>query len=84
MKFRYKLEDFEGMFNHSDCKSAQENQRKCIDDAVRRCNRLLEAHEKTLPKMRCRCDDEKWAADEHIGFARVTHTALLWGIEEVK
>lgn len=53
----FKLEDFEGMFNHSDCKSAQENQQKCIDDAVRRCNRLSQLLLQAMEIMRSALDN---------------------------
>lgn len=82
MKFRYKPEDFDGMFNHSDCKSSKENQQKCIDDAVRRCNRLLEENEKTLPVITI--TGKKKELDVRYDALPENFKAGLWGIEEIK
>ena len=36
------------------------------------------------PVVVCRKDDGKWSCDEHPGFARVTHKALLVNIEPIE
>ena len=55
-----------------------------LEEVVAWAQGELEEYLKTCPKMRCRCDDEKWAADEHSGFARATHKAVLFNLEEIK
>lgn len=84
MKFRYTKKDFDF-----------EISTKLGQEVANKANALLEAHEKTLPRVRGRAGEFGFTMfDERARESRIsgsydyhgtdTHTALLWGIEEIK
>lgn len=78
MKFRFKPEDFLDLRPGA-------GYRISIEESAQRANVLLEAHEKTLPRMWKNSCTKRWHEESAQGFDYPdTHTALLYGIEELK
>ena len=56
-----------------------------IKETVKRCADIANAKlQRESKKVVCRLTDGKWQCDEHPGFARVTHVALLINVEEIE
>lgn len=77
MKFRFEPEDFVNLY--TDYASVDPGIAKVISD---RANTLLKIHEKSLPRVYYCPQEERWNRGTNAE-EEDTHTALLWGIEEI-